>query len=738
LHSSAIPTSIDVRSDRHPYSIQWTLSLIESRQSLPIDREAALKKAEKLLRQGKLDGAIAEYVRLIEDQPKDWNSINALGDLYARAGQIENASAQFVRIADHLYGEGFMPKAAALYKKSLKIRQDDEHTLMRLADISTRQGVFVDAKTYYRQIADRRRKKGDQRGADEIVVRIGGVDPSDAEAKMQGARAAKSLDDLQRASELFTEAADAYEKQKRGPEALAALSEALALVPDDATLRGRVLKGMIAQDQIDEATAIARTSAELLTIAGILEQQDKKDAALGVMIRAAQIDAGNVELRARVVRELVAAGKPDEARQFLTADTVGDDPELLMALARMELVSGRIDEGKAALNRLLAVRPDRRDELVFVGCELADQGLAEAAFACVDLVADSALLEEDWGGAAAALHEFVTRVPNQIPALMKLVEICVDGGLESTMYMAQSQLADAYLSAGLGTEARVIAEDLVAREPWVRANIERFRRALLMLGVEDPDAVIAERLSGDSPFLSTIDLPDEPHGQAAPGDEMPGTAAPGAAAPGTAAPGTMPPDTVAIEAIRIDLPDLSELPSLQDIEFESPPSHEGMEVDLSDAMSGVEGGREAPGLQDVFDGMRTQAGRESQLQDAQARYAAAIDHANHGRLDQAVTAFEDAARVPLLRFQAGTRLGRLHIARGDLVKGVEWLERATQAPAPAPEEGYAVMYELADALEHLGEHARALAVLLELAADAGEYRDIPVRIDRLSKVQTRG
>jgi tetratricopeptide (TPR) repeat protein len=690
---------------------------------LPIDREATLKKAEKLLRQGKLDGAIAEYVRLVEDQPKDWNSINALGDLYARAGQIENASAQFVRIADHLYGEGFMPKAAALYKKSLKIKQDDEHTLIRLADIATRQGVFVDAKSYYRQIADRRRKKGDQRGADEIVVRIGGVDPSDAESKMQGARAAKALDDSQRARELFTEAADAYEKQKRGPDASAALSEALAIDPEDAVLRGRVLKGLIAQGQIDEATAIARTSAELLTISEILEQQDQKDAALAVMIRAAQLDAGNVELRARVVRELMAAGRSDEARQFLSAETVGDDPELLMTLARMELVSGRIDEGRAALNRLLAVQPERRDELVFVGCELADQGLADAAFACVDLVADAALLEEDWGGAAAALHEYVTRVPNQIPALMKLVEICVDGGLESTMYMAQSQLADAYLSAGLGAEARVIAEDLVAREPWVRANIERFRRALLMLGVEDPDAVIAERLSGDSPFLSTIDLPDEPQaGQTA--DAVP--------------PDVVTEETVAIEEISIDLPDLPELTSLEDIGLDSPPAHEPVEIDLSDAMGGFDGGREAPALQDVFDGMRSQAGRESQLQDAQARYAAAIDHANHGRLDQAVAAFEDAARVPLLRFQAGTRLGRLHIARGDLAKGVEWLERATQAPAPTLEEGHAVMYELADALEHLGEHARALAVLLELSADAGEYRDIPARIDRLSKVQTRG
>ena len=70
------------------------------------------------------------------------------------------------------------------------------------------------------------------------------------------------------------------------------------------------------------------------------------------------------------------------------------------------------------------------------------------------------------------------------------------------MAEAQAQLADAYLEVGRGLEARIISEDLVAREPWNRANIERFRKSLVMLGEADPDAIIADRLSGDSPFLA--------------------------------------------------------------------------------------------------------------------------------------------------------------------------------------------------------------------------------------------
>ena len=68
------------------------------------DRESALKTAEKALRQGRIDAAISEYVRIVEAQARDWNSANALGDLYVRASQIDKAVAQYTRIADHSHG----------------------------------------------------------------------------------------------------------------------------------------------------------------------------------------------------------------------------------------------------------------------------------------------------------------------------------------------------------------------------------------------------------------------------------------------------------------------------------------------------------------------------------------------------------------------------------------------------------------------------------------------------------
>ena len=86
LHASATPRRTADRSALRRCLIRLT-------RSVPIDRAATLRNAEKLLRQGKLDPAIAEYLRIVEDQPGDWNTANTLGDLYVRAGQTDRATS---------------------------------------------------------------------------------------------------------------------------------------------------------------------------------------------------------------------------------------------------------------------------------------------------------------------------------------------------------------------------------------------------------------------------------------------------------------------------------------------------------------------------------------------------------------------------------------------------------------------------------------------------------------------
>jgi tetratricopeptide (TPR) repeat protein len=626
---------------------------------LALDREDTLRKAEKLLRQGRLDAAIAEYVRVTEDQPRDWNTANTLGDLYARANQPAKAVEQYARIAEHFVHDGFYPKAAALYKKILKIVPDNEPAQLWLGEISARQGLLVDAKSYLNAVAARRRARGDRKGADEITIRLGTIDPSDIPARVAAARALALGGDEKRAASSFRDLhADLLGKDREG-EALDMLREAVRLNPAD--LEGRSI--------------LAKTA--------------------------------------------LAHGDIETARAYLDRNSAGKDPALLLALTDIELRTGRLDEARRILPELVSLGREPRGRVVELAWAIADSS-PEAAFLCIDSAADASAGVREYDEAATILQEFVTRRPGHVPALMKLVEVCVDGGLEAAMYEAQTQLADAYLLSGQAAEARAIAEDLVAREPWEGAHIERFRRALVMLRISDPDTVIAERLSGSTPFVardhfSAGEPPAVSHESelTAPAPETP------AASPGPSA----------VPSVASTAP--------------TPTRKSGPEIDLSRALGDLEDSDDAAAprptsLGDVFKGLRKDAPQREAADQSAQHMKLARTYIEMGMLQEATTSLKTAARSPRRRFEAAALLGRLYREHGEITDAIEWFERAAEATVPTPEEGHALLYDLGLALEDAGETARALAVFLELQAHAGEYRDVSDRADRLARVQTGG
>lgn len=670
----------------------------------PFDREAALKSAEKALRQGRIDAAIVEYVKVVEAQPRDWNSANALGDLYVRGNQLDKGLQQFTRIADHLAAEGFYPKAAAVFKKILKLKPDDEYALLQSGDLAARQGTLADAKQYFQTVADRRKARGDKKGAAEIAIRLGTLDPDDLEARMRAAQLAAETGDAITALREFREVAARYEKQDRGAEALAALQAAFDLDQTDAATRTRLFEAYLAGNAPDLARKVASGAPELKQVAAAFAQAGQADLSLDVLAAAAAADPSDIEVRAGLALAYVAKGDLEKARTFLSADTAGSDPALWLTLGEMELMAGRTAEGRAAITQALTLDRNQAQAAVVLGCRLAESN-PEAGYECIEAVAEAALADDDYAAAAVSLHEFTIRVPAHLVSLMRLVEICVDGGLEATMYEAQAQLADAYLNVGRGLEARIISEDLVAREPWNRANLDRFRRALVMLGETDPDVIIADRLSGDSPFLATekLDLNEGISFDTPP-------PAPVAKAPAPAETST---DSGAIE---IDLSDaLAEPPAPPPMTPPAPRS-----------------------LDQVFRGLRDESSRQSSEEAAAEQYRLALTYHEMGMVEDAIKALEGATRSPRQRFDAASMLGRLYLERKDMTRAIEWLERAAEAPAPTADVGRSLLYDLAQTLETVGESSRALAVFVELESESGGYRDVSGHIDRLSKVQARG
>ena len=143
-------------------------------------------------------------------------------------------------------------------------------------------------------------------------------------------------------------------------------------------------------------------------------------------------------------------------------------------------------------------------------------------------------------------------------------------------------------------------------------------------------------------------------------------------------------------------------------------------------------------LDDVFADLREEATRRFATNDPDQELAAGLAFYQAGQLDFAVPRFEAASRAPKNRFAAAATLGRIFLERGETWQAIEWFERAADAPAPSPADTHRLLYELADALEGVGEVARALAICLELRAEAGDYQDVATRVDRLAKVQARG
>ena len=729
---------------------------------MPIDRAVTLRNAEKLIRQGKLDAAIAEFLRIVEDQPQDWNAKNTLGDLYARAGQVDKAIDQFMEIADNLNEEGAVARAGAVYKKILKLKPDHERGLWQVSDILGNQGLYADARAHLNTLIELRRAKGDTRGALQAKIRLGSLDPEDYDGRMAAARARIEMGDVGGAMSDLKEIAGELSDNGRPAEALAVLTEAATLNADDEEIREKLLDVHIASGDHAQAREYATTLEQFRMIAAALEAAGQIDEALATLRQAAALHPLNAELGSELARTFIARGDFATAAEYLSVESAGDDPALLLTVADMQLRGDKFEKGLAIVRRLLEQDPSRREQIAVLGWSVADHK-PDVGFSVVELAADAAVALADWPGAAAALQEFVTRVPNHIPALMRLVEICVDGGLEATMYSAQGQLADAYIAAGAATEARFIAEDLVAREPWEKENVERFRRALVLLGEPDPDGLIAARLSGESPFMSTDlfstafstpepELPPVSEEQQA--DALADLLASAAEAEQPTRKSARKPVRRQHEEHHFELSsnaiDLDSI--LGDYDQPPPTAHaatDDVEVDLSIVLDHIKQPAPAPApppapepsedLEDIFGNMRERDQvRRSGLDDAEKEYKRGLALRKAGDIDGCIVALQKASRAPKLRFATSWLIARLYRDRDMMPETLEWLDHASQAPASNVEDGHQVLYELAEALEKTGEVARALAVCMELESDAAGYRDVAERIDRLTKVQTEG
>ena len=80
-----------------------------------------VEAAQKLLNQGKVAQAIAEYQQILKFEPRDQVTLMTVGELYIRQGETFQAIDYFERLAQIFVGDGFLTKAIAVYKRIAKL-----------------------------------------------------------------------------------------------------------------------------------------------------------------------------------------------------------------------------------------------------------------------------------------------------------------------------------------------------------------------------------------------------------------------------------------------------------------------------------------------------------------------------------------------------------------------------------------------------------------------------------------
>lgn len=473
-------------------------------------------------------------------------------------------------------------------------------------------------------------------------------------------------------------------------------------------VRGRLVALSLERDDVDAAAAYAAGADEWRQVADALRARGREADALSALERVLDYDPADDATRLLVVRPLLDAGELERARARLAAV---EAPELLLMRVELELTARDPAAARAAAARLLRGDATLADRVIALSCAAA-QSSCDAAFACLDAATDVLAARRRWPDAARALEAYDAAVPGHVAALMKLVEICVDGDLAEPMRRSQVRLADAYLQAGRAREARVIAEDLAIENPGDPGNIARFRRALELLGEPDPDGFIAERLSEEGPAFGAPDEAEE--------EEQPPIPPASTSSPVPPAPRTV---------------DMTAAGSSQ------PASRAGGETGAAEARTprarGETGAGGSPVVLSAGDGARTAAATTLDAGEVPVRVgpganplAIAVRLHEAGRTDEAIDALRRAVRLREHRFASAQLLAKLHRERGEDEEAIEWFERARQE-APNAEAAHEVLYDLAVTLAAAGEADRAFAVFLELDVEAPGYRDVAGQIRRL-------
>jgi len=201
----------------------------------PSDREKTLQAAQKYIEKKRYDRAIAEYQRIVQDDPNDARTLLKIGDLQARLSAYPEAIATYDRVGQYYSSQGFALKAIAVYKQIRELIKKHApdladrygHIVPKLAEIYTQLGLTSDALAAYDEVATRLQRAGRDREAIEVFSKMVGLDAQNPLPHLRLAEARCRVQSLDEAIESFWSAAELLLSLERRDDALKVIERIL-------------------------------------------------------------------------------------------------------------------------------------------------------------------------------------------------------------------------------------------------------------------------------------------------------------------------------------------------------------------------------------------------------------------------------------------------------------------------------------------------------------------------------
>jgi len=373
-----------------------------------------LRKAEKLVQQGKVKLAIKEYENLVASNPGDTNLLNILGDLYVRDGRNDDAIITFVKLAEATLRDGHTPRAIAVYKKIYKLAPGNADVALKLAELYIRQNLIVEARKQYLELADYYTKNGRSQQALELLQRVADLDPENVPARLRLA------ENYQREG-MTEKAIEAY---------IAAGSQ------------------LIRKSSLVEAQQVFQR---------VLELNPTSTPALNSLatIYIKQGDPGRaVELLDKVVRQ-----RPD-------------DTDLLILSGRIYLQAELLEEAEKALLKLLKVDKTRFEYVLTLAQKFAERGYHDRAVSLIEQCVEPMVTRRQETRGVELLKSILETEPYHIAAHQCLVLLYKRLGESNELPEALKSLAQAAMHHNKRDIAEQALKELIELEPNEPAHLE--------------------------------------------------------------------------------------------------------------------------------------------------------------------------------------------------------------------------------------------------------------------------